>query len=73
MSKATDHLDKLLGLTKPLEEYDDKELTLALAKHFPTTRASKDVDAFLNNPLFAHLTSEQREAIKKPQFGNLTL
>lgn len=73
MSAATNHLDKLLGLTKPLEQYTTQELTLALAKHFPVTRATRDIDSFLNNPLLAHLTEEQKEAIKNPSPLSLRL
>jgi hypothetical protein len=73
MSDATNHLDKLLGLTKPIKEYTQEELTLALAKHFPTTRATRGIDEFLRNPLLANLSKEELDMIKAPTNTGLEL
>lgn len=53
MSESTDHLDKLLGFTKPIDQMTDDELIKALRPHLPHTRpVGSSLDDLLNDPLF---------------------
>lgn len=69
MSESTDHLDKLLGFTKPIDQMTDDELIKALRPHLAATRPLGDsLDDLMNDPIFknapglADLIKEQKSA-----------
>lgn len=60
------HLDKLLGFTKPVEEYTDDELVKVLIRHFPHTRPTGTSLAELaKDPLFEGVDIEKLMAERK--------
>jgi hypothetical protein len=67
MSESTDHLDTLLGFTKPVAQMTDAELTAALMLHFPHTRPlGGSLDELAKDPLLANIPGIQ-DIIKRQQ------
>jgi hypothetical protein len=67
MSESTNHLDHLLGFTKPISELTDTELIAALMPHFPHTRPlGGSLDELIKDPLLANIPGIQ-DIIKKQQ------